>query len=130
MTNPPVVAKKKDSHKASITGSILALVSLITAGLANWVVHAQYTPKGPTSGTVEREVGHAIATGTTTVLGTLFGGFFSAFAIVFALLALVFIALRLRKVKLGGLLFSVAAVCLAIWSIAISVGVFNLIKAD
>lgn len=126
----PAASPQKTSHKASITGSILAVASLAFAGIANAVVRAEYMPNGPTSGSVDREVGNAIATGTTSALGAIFGMMFIVCAIVLALAALAFIVIRLRKVKLGGWVFSIVAGALAVWSLAISIGAFDVIKAN
>lgn len=120
---------KKVSHLASIIGSILAVISLLLSGFAYALVHLNDGSHAPTDGDINKQVGHAVDTVTTTVLGGLFGGMFSAFAIALAIAAIIFIALRMRKVKLGGLLFSLAAGALAIWSFVISYGVFDLIKA-
>lgn len=121
---------KKASHKPSITGFVLTLVSLLFTALANFSIHAKYTPTGPTTGSAEAEVGHAIGTGTTTVLGSLFGMMFIVGAIVFALLALLFIILRLRNVKVSGLIFSIIVAGLSIWSMVVSIGLMSLLKAD
>lgn len=125
-TQPP----KKVSHKASITGFILAVVSLLFAGIAKLVINAEYTPTGPTEGTVEREVGHAIATGTTSILGAIFGVPFLVGAIVLAIASFIFIVLRLRKVRIGGLVFSIIAVLILVWSMSITFEAFDVIKAD
>ncbi len=51
-------------------------------------------------------------------------------AIVFALLALLFIILRLRNVKVSGLIFSIIVGALSIWSMVVSIGLMSLLKAD
>lgn len=126
---PAAAPIKKVSHKPSITGIILALLSLISSGIANLFIHMKYTPTGPTTGSVDREVGHAVATGTTTILGTIFGLPFMIGAIFFGLLGIIFIVIRLYKVKTVGAILSVIAILIAVWGIGISIGLFDLIKA-
>jgi len=130
MNQPMATPVKKVSHKPSITGIILALLALLSSGIANFFIHMKYTPTGPTTGSVDREVGHAVATGTTTVLGAIFGVPFMVGAIVLGLIAVVFIVIRLRKVKVAGAILSVIALGLAFWAISISIGLFDLIKAQ
>lgn len=130
VNNPVAASVKKVSHKPSITGIILALLALLSSGIANFFIHMKYTPTGPTTGSVDREVGHAIATGTTTVLGTIFGLPFMVGAIVLGLAAIVFIVVRLRKVKTAGAVLSVITLGLAAWAVSISIGLFDLIKAQ
>ena len=127
---PAPTPPKKVSHKGSITGFILALVSLTSSGIAHLVINAKYTPTGPTTGSIEAEAGHAVATGTTSVLGAIFGMWFLVGAIVIALLATVFIVVRLPKVKMGGLIFSIIAMAIVAWSLSLAFGGFDLIKAD
>jgi len=127
MNTPP---RPPISHKPSITGSILALTSLLASGIANLMIHAKYTPTGPTTGSIDREVGHAVATGTTSVLGAIFAVPFMVGAIGLGLLSIVFVVLRLRKVRVMGAVFSVIIIALVVWSISISAGLFELIKAD
>lgn len=120
----------KISHKASITGIILAVLSLISSGIANFSINAQYSPTGPTTGSVEAEVGHAVATGTTSVLGAIFGLPFLVGAIGLGLLSLVFIAIRIPKLRVVGYIFSALAVLIVLWSISMALGNFELITAD
>lgn len=123
-------APAKVSHKGSITGFVLSLISLMFSGLANFLIHMKYTPTGPTTGSVDREVGHAVATGTTTVLGTLLSVPFLVGAIVLAIVAVIFVLVRLRKVKVGGAIFSAISIALSVWSFVIAIGLFDSIKAD
>lgn len=118
----------KTSHKGSITGFILAVLSLVSSGIANLAINAKYSPTGPTTGSLENEAGHAVATGTTSVLGTLFGLPFLVLGIFLGLLSILFVVLRLRKVHAGGLLFSIIAVLLSVWSLSIAFAAFDVIK--
>jgi hypothetical protein len=126
---PATTPRPNVSHKGSITGFVLALLSLVSAGIANALVHAKYTPNGPTTGSVDREVGHAVATGATTTLGALFGMLFIVGAIILAIVALVFIVIRLRNVKVGGLVFSLVSGAIAVWSFVIAAGALEFISA-
>jgi hypothetical protein len=125
----PASQPVKASHKASITGFILALLSLASSGIAHLLIFAQYTPNGPTNGSIDKQVGNAIATGTTTLLGAIFGMGFIVASFVFAFVAVLFILLRLRKVRVAGLLFSIVAILIIVWSISISLGALDVIKA-
>lgn len=129
MNTPPTQSQPKVSHKGSITGFVLAVVSLISSGIANLAIHAKYSPTGPTTGSVDREVGHAVATGTTSILGAIFGMPFIVLSIVLGLTSLVFIVLRFRKVRIGGLVFSIIAILLVVWSFNIAIDALDVIKA-
>lgn len=129
MDTTPLVPQPKVSHKASITGFILAILSLILSAIGSLLINAKYTPTGPTTGSVQNEVGHAVATGTTAVLGALLGVPFLVSGIGLGLLSVLFIILRLHKVRVSGWLFSIIAVLLVAWSVSIAVGAFELIKA-
>lgn len=126
----PLQEAKKPSHKPSITGIVLAVLSLISSGIANFSINAKYSPTGPTTGSVEAEVGHAVGTGTTTVLGALLGVPFLVGAIGLGLLSLVFIAIRFPKLRAAGFIFSALAVAIVVWSISMALGNFEQIKAD
>lgn len=130
MENTPTPAPVKVSHKPSITGIVLAILSLILSGLGNFLITMKYTPTGPTTGSVESEVGHAVGTGTTAVLGALLGVPFLVGGLVIAGVSILFILFRLRKVRIAGLLLSIVAVLLVIWSVSIVLGAFELIKAQ
>lgn len=127
---PQTKQQSKVSHSASITGFILAILSLIASGIGSFLINAKYTPTGPTTGSVENEVGHAVATGTTTVLGAVLGMPFLVGGITLALISAIFIVLRITKIRVGGFIFSAVAVALLVWSVSIALGAFELIKAD
>lgn len=127
---PQTKQQPKVSRNASITGFILAILSLVSSAVGGFMIRAKYTPTGPTTGSVENEVGHAVATGTTTVLGALLGMPFLVGGITLALISAVFIILRITKIRVGGFIFSAVAVALLIWSVSIALGAFELIKAD
>lgn len=126
---PATRPQPKVSHKPSITGVVLALVSFVFSGIGHLFITAKYTPTGPTTGNVENEVGHAVATGTTSVLGALFGYPLLVIGIVLAFLSFIFIAIRLPKVRAAGIIFSFVAVAVAAWSLSIAFNAFDLITA-
>ena len=126
----PQVKQKKVSHSASITGIILAVLSLISTGIGNLLIRAKYTPTGPTTGSVENEVGHAVATGTTAVLGAVLGVPFLVGGITLALISVIFIAFRITKIRVWGFIFCAIAVVILAWSVSAAIGAFDLIKAD
>lgn len=121
---------KKPSHKPSITGIVLSILSIVSSGLANFLLHMKYTPTGPTTGSIDREVGHAVATGTTSVVGALLGVPFLVGGIVLGALAILFIALRVPKLRASGYILSIIFVAVAVWAIATGIAGFDYIKAD
>lgn len=129
-TVAPAPQPKKDSHKPSITGIVLAVLSLVSSGIANFTINAKYSPTGPTTGSVSAEVGDAVATGTTSVLGAIFGLPFLVGAIGLGLLSLVFLAISIPKLRVAGFIISAIAVAIVFWSISMALGNFELIKAD
>lgn len=128
MNKQTTAAQSTPSHKGSITGFILALVSLAFSAIGHVIITAKYKPTGPTTGSIENEAGHAVATGTTSVLGALFGYPLLVVGILLAFVSIIFLLIRLRKVRVGGLLFSLLAGALAIWSLNIAFDAFDLIK--
>lgn len=123
--SPP---QPKKSHKGSITGFVLAVVSLSLSAAGSGLIHAKYVPV-PTNGSAEKAVGNVVASGTTTFLTTIFGMPLLVGGIALALLSVLFVILRLRKVRVGGLVFSVFAIVLAVWSFKIATAAFSLLKA-
>ena len=123
-------SQSKVSHNASITGFVLAVLSLISSGIGNLLIRAKYTPTGPTTGSVENEVGHAVATGTTAALGAVLGVPFLVGGFMLAFISIIFILLRVRKIRVGGFIFSAIAVAIVVWSVSAAIGAFELIKAD
>ncbi len=117
------------NHSGSKTGLVLAVVSLVLSAIGSAFVRAKYKPTGPTSGSVNNEVGNAVASGTTKVLGAIFGVPLLVGGIALAILAIVLILIRLRNVRSGGLLFSVLAGVIAVWSFTIATHAFSTIKA-
>ena len=125
---PVPVQPPKQSHKGSITGFVLAVVALAVSGFGSMLIHAKYKPVGPQTGSANEVVGNAVASGTTKFLGTVFGVPLITLGIVLSILSVLFVIIRLRKVKASGLVFSVVAVLLAVWSFMISIRAFDLIR--
>lgn len=124
----PPTAPKKPSTKASITGGILSVLAFISSGIASILVHLDQKSTGATND-IER-AGGAIADGITTALFAILSVPFAVGGIVFAILAIIFTLLRLRKVRIPGLIFSIVFVMLSVWAFTTAVGVFNMVKAD
>lgn len=121
---------KKTSHRASIVGITLALFSVALSGIGNLLIVAEpNTQPSPTASEVENQVGQAVADGTLNTLGTLFAVPLLVGAFVVGFVAVVFILLRLRKVRVIGAIFSIIALLLVVWSYSIAINAFDLIKA-
>lgn len=121
---------QKVSHRASVTGFVLAVFSLAMSGIGNLLIVAEpNTQPSPTASDVENQVGQAVADGTLNTLGTLFAVPLLVGGFVLGALAVVFILWRLRKVRVTGAIFSIIAILLVAWSYSIAIGAFNLIKA-
>ncbi len=125
--NQSTVAKKP-STGSSKTGAILSIVSLGLSGIGYGLIHADYSTKEPLNGTAEKAA-DKVASGTAHIYSSLIGVPFLAFGIFIALLAILFTLIRLRKVKAGGLVFSVIWIVVAIWAIKIATAAFSVIKA-
>lgn len=126
--NTQTTSPKKPSTRASITGGILSLLSLASAGIGYALVNAHYAASRPLATTPEK-VDQAVADGTVHVAGIIFSVPFLVGADVLAILALIFILIRLRKVKTAGLITSIILMAVAVWSIYIVAAAFRLIKA-
>ena len=121
---------KKPSRRASVVGITLALFSVALSGIGNFLITAEpNTQPSPTASQVENQVGQAVADGTLNTLGTLFAVPLLVGGFVFGFIAIVFILLRLRKVRVIGAIFSIIAILLVVWSYSIAINAFDLIKA-
>lgn len=125
----PQGAPRKPSTKASITGGILAVLAFLSSGIATILVHLDTTSKDAVHNDLER-AGGAVADGITMALFAILSVPFAVGGIVLGVLAIIFTALRLRKVKVAGLIFSIIFVALSLWAFATAVSVFDMIKAD
>lgn len=126
-TTPTPIQTKKP--KGSITGFVLAILSLIASGFGSLLVHANFHSKQPLTTTSEK-VGDTVAAGTGHVVSSLISVPFLAVGIALAIIAAVFVLARLGKhLKAGGLVFSVVSILLGIWSFSVAVNAFSLLKA-
>jgi hypothetical protein len=92
------------------------------------LIHADYKTRQPLNGTAEK-VADKAASGTAHIFSSLIGVPFLCVGIFLGLLAIVFAIVRLRKVKTGGLVFSVIWVLISIGAIKIAIAAFSVIKA-
>ena len=127
-TQTPKTVVKKPSTGSSKTGAVLSVVSLILSAIGYGLIHADYKTKEPLNGAAEKAA-DAAASGTAHVFSSLIGVPFLAFGIFIALIAIIFIVIRLRKTKTGGLVFSIIWILIAFWAIKIAVAAFSVIKA-
>lgn len=121
---------KKPSTKPSITGGILSILALLSAGIAYFLTHAEdrsHTEVTTAVGKVDSGPVADIASQSVTGILSMP---FVVVAVVLALGAIVFTVLRLRRVKAGGFIWSVIWVLLSVWAISIASGALNVLKAD
>lgn len=119
---------KQPSHRASIAGGILSVLGLIAAGVGYSLAHAHYTDVHPTT-SASVKAGDAIADGTVHVAGVLFSLPFLIGADLLALLAIIVTLVRVRKVKVGGLVVSILWLALGVWTFYIVANGFHYISA-
>jgi hypothetical protein len=120
---------KKPSTGSSKLGAVLSVLALILSAIGSGLIHADYRSKQPLTNTAEK-VDDAVASGTLHVFSSLLGVPFLVIGIVLGLVAIVFVVLRLRKVKIGGLVFSVIWVVISVWALKVAIAAFNVIKAS
>lgn len=127
-TSNQTQATKSLKKKPSITGGILSVLALVSAGIANLFVRANYEAPTETT-TVAEKAGEAVANGTVKTLGVLFGMPFIVLAVIFAIIAIIFLLVRLGKVKATGLVWTIIWIGLSVWAITLAFSALNLIKA-
>ena len=118
---------KKESHNPSITGIVLAGISLGLSAFGNLLVHAHATKRD--TPTLDQKVGQAVDNGVSHVLGAIFGVPFLVGGITLALISALLLALRLRKIRATGIILTILAVLVIIWSFSIAIGGFDYIRA-
>ena len=122
---------KRPSTKPSITGGIFSILALLSAGIASFFAYPNpertHTEVTTVAGTVDSG---PLADIASQSVGAVLSLPFIVGAVVFGLIAIVFTVLRLWKVKLIGLIFSILWLGLAIWAISIAIGALNVNKAD
>lgn len=122
-------APKKPSTRASITGGILSVLAFLSSGIATILVHLDTTSKGAVHNDLEK-AGGAVADGISAALFAVLSVPFAVGGIIFGILAVIFTTLRLGKVKVPGLIFSIVFIGLSLWAFVTAVSVFDMIKAD
>jgi hypothetical protein len=123
----PAAPAKKSSHNPSVTGIVLAGISLGLSAFGNLLVHAHATKRD--TPTIDQKVGQAVDNGVSHVLGAIFGVPFLVGGITFAIISAILLALRLRKIKATGIVLTILAVLIIIWSFSIAIGGFDYIRA-
>lgn len=127
-TKTPNTQVKQPSTGSSKVGAVLSVVSLILAAIGYGLIHADYSTKEPLNGTAEKAA-DKVASGTAHVFSTFIGVPFLAVGIFLSILAVVFIVTRLRKVKAGGLVFSIIWILISVWAFKIAIAAFDVIRA-
>lgn len=121
---------KVPSTRPSIAGGIFSILALMSAGIAHFLTHSEsrtHTTVTTAVGTVDSgPIAHAASKSVTGILSMPF----IVVAILFALLALLFTVIRLRKVKAGGMVWSLIWIGLSIWSFMLASGALNTLKAN
>jgi protein-S-isoprenylcysteine O-methyltransferase Ste14 len=129
----PTSVTKQPGHSGSVAGLVLSIFALFSSATGYALIHAKFK-NAPSTATnvVDKAVEKgttAAANGTGHVVLDLIAVPFLVFGIVLAILAVVLIALRMRKVRVGGLLLSLVGMGLALWGFLLAVNTFNVIKA-
>lgn len=127
-TASPASQVKEPSHRASVTGGVLSIISLVLSAIGSGLVHANIKTNASGYDTVTKAT---TAAADTTVNATvkLIGVPFLAVGIFLAVLAVIFTVIRISKAKNGGLVFSVIWILVAVWSFKIATAAFSVIKA-
>lgn len=110
-------------------GGVFSILALIGAGIAHFLTHSEsrsHTTVTTAVGTVSN--GPIAQVASKSITGILSLPFIVG-AICFALLAMLLTVLRLRKVKAGGLFWSIVWILLSIWSISLAAGALSTLKA-
>jgi hypothetical protein len=123
----PAKTPKQPSHRASITGGVLSVLGLLSAGIGYGLVHANLKT-GPAPDAASK-VAADVATGTVEGMAKLISMPFLVVGFVLAGLAIVFTVFRMTKVRAGGLAFSLIWLIIGAWTIKIVIATFSLLKA-
>lgn len=119
---------KQAASGSSKAGAVLSVIALILSAIGYGLIHADYKTKQPLNGTAEK-VADKAASGTAHVFSSLIGVPFLVVGIVLSILAVIFVVIRLGKVKAGGLLFSIVWILISVWAFRIAIAAFSVIKA-
>lgn len=125
---PTQTTPKQPSTKPSITGGILSILSLISAGIAYFLTHSESRSKTEVTtavGTVDSGPLAEIASDSVTGILSMP---FIVVAVVLALLAILFTVLRLHKVKTAGWIMSILWIGLSVWALMAAVNALQVIQ--
>lgn len=121
---------KAPSTKPSIAGGVLSILALASAGIAHFLTHSESrTHTTVTTAVGKVDSGPVADIASKSVTGVLSMPFIVV-AVCLGLLAILLTVIRIRKVKAGGLFWSIAWILLSVWSIAIASGAMNTLKAN
>lgn len=113
---------------SSKTGAILAILALAFAAIGHVIADARFKSQTPVTNASER-AGELVAQGATRGLATVLSMPMLLAGICLGILAIVLTVIKLRKVRGGGIVFSVVWIALSVWAIKIAAAGFDLIKA-
>ena len=127
MTTGNALAPVSPLHpKGSIAGFVISIFSLIASGIGTGLVHAHFKPAPATTSKVANQV----AAGTGHVVGSLISIPFLTVGIALAIIAALFVLIRLgKRLGIGGIIFSIISLLICIWSFSLAVDAFRLLKA-
>lgn len=120
---------KKSSAGSSKTSAILSVLALVFAAIGAALIHSKYKPTEAVTTTAQK-VDVVVASGLWHGLATIFAVPLLVAGISLGILAIVLSVIRLRKVRVGGLAFSILWILLSIWAIKIAAAAFKLISAQ
>lgn len=121
---------KQPSTKPSIAGGILSILALLSAGIAHFLTHSESRSTTEVTTAVGKVKSGPVADAASNTVTGILSMPFSVVAILLGGLALLFTALRLRKVRVSGWVWSIIWILISIWAISIAIGAISLLKAD
>jgi len=125
-TKQPV---KVPSTKPSITGGIFSFLALVSSGIAHFFAHADARSHTEVTTAVGKVDSGPVADVASKSISAILSLPFIVGGITFALIALIFTLIRLRKVKTSGLVLSLLWILISIWAIAIAAGALSTFQA-
>jgi hypothetical protein len=125
-TKQPV---KVPSTKPSITGGVFAFLALASSGIAHFLAHADARSHTEVTTAVGKVDSGPVADVASKSISAVLSLPFIVGGITFALIALIFTVIRLRKVKTSGLVLSLLWILISIWAIAIAAGALSTFQA-
>lgn len=121
---------KKPSTRSSITGAVVSLLALASAGIAHFLTHSDSRTTTEVTTAVGTVNSGPVADVASDSISGVLSMPFIVIAVVLAGLSLLFTVLRLRKVKAVGLVVSVIWIVVAIWAVMIAFGALETLRAD